>query len=60
MHSDNAIMPNSGRKRKVANIGIGAIIGELRLAREEQATQLETLLATIEALAATITKRLAL
>jgi len=34
---DNAIMLNSSRKRKAANIGIGAIIRELRLAREEQA-----------------------
>jgi len=59
MYSDNAIMLNSGCKRKAANIGIGAIIRELRLAREEQATQLETLLAAIEALAAAVSKRLA-
>ncbi|KAK1020219.1 hypothetical protein LTS16_027077, partial [Friedmanniomyces endolithicus] len=31
MHSDNAIVLNGGYKRKAANIGIGAVIRELRL-----------------------------
>ncbi|KAK0822600.1 hypothetical protein LTR73_009192, partial [Friedmanniomyces endolithicus] len=57
VHSDNAVVPNGGRKRKAANIGIGAVIRELRLTREEQATQSETLLAAIEALAAAVSER---
>jgi len=31
-------MPNSGYKRKAANIGMGAIISKLQLQRKEQAT----------------------
>jgi len=57
VHSNKAVMPNSGRKRKAADIGIGAIIGELRLQRKEQAVQLETLLAAIDALAAAVSER---
>ncbi len=60
IYSDKAVMPNSGYKRKAANIGMGAIISKLQLQRKEQATQLETLLTAINTLAAAVSERLAL